>query len=999
MLDFIIELEPVQLYIDAASAGGAVMQTVWSRVAQARCVCNCPSCVLTTNAVARRATTATARRTIRVGDVFTVSISSLAAGLAFADSRKKDNRRKQWEKVIGEARARLEATEIQQQSRLAALSDEVRAEAQEKTRVAGHHVTTERAIKEVAVWGVEESEEQDQRFPIPDDGTDTWLDVFDWAREQQNLREASGFQDWKGPPLSLLQSLSRAQLCKLLFDKRLLRRFYGEPESNSLVDEQSRYPFSMKKIRTLEWSIAKMVLKLLTYCSRNHSDPGENLGCHTNCLLRELFEDDETLQSKLAHIEQRLRILKGDRWDRRSRLYYKEFETPQIPNYDDTTIEEYEKTKYEQTTEMNTSLRKLLGGMKHDADLSDLMSKICYNLLTARTPPNIHTYNMLFVRFCVLDKDNLVRTVLTSMRESHIRPNEVTHATLLRYFTATGNRFGFVEYLGRMEGFHGGLALAHPEQKIHPVLKERYRIFGQSHDKAAEKGRMNDQVYESLIVGALKYLGGQTAMYYYRNMISEGWSPGLGISLAILQDCCHRLDWTVGAAVLEQLEKTAERMTTLTYEWMLRLCQCCGQQEVFDQILRNGVFCGALPASILDLPDHAKVEDVDFLIERAKDLQPRKAIGTLEETAARMTYHLSEKSPFLLENIFHDCEDEDMLCNTINRTNHMWKAMLALQNRLDIISIDINHTVLQANHVLHTLNSKNLSSVKFWLSRRVIHLEKEFEQNVNSVAYDSSRDVMRDGTIQRTQERRGEDGEGESSNSVDLTITTDITKTEVKNEEGEIGNCTDLPITAGVPKTDAYDGEGEIDNSMGLQIKAGKPENRRAEDGEGGSENSVNPSITAGLPENKKAGDGEDGSDDSVNSSNTGDIPETRKAEAGEDENGNSMNLPITAGIPENRTAEDGEDESGNSMNLSITAGIPENEAKCASRLPPRRDRQQKLVQSSPPSPTPIRLIIDRSPPIRPFFQRIQRADDYYHILLAKPTKDITQDTPCNHGF
>lgn len=751
-----------------ALSGDPGMQTVWSRAAQAQCVCKCPSCLLTTNAIARRTSIATARRTIRVGDVFTVSVSSLAAGLALAGSVKKDDRRKQWDKVIEGARATVEATEIQQQKRLAALSDDARREALDRTRSSGIDISTEKAIKEVEAWDARESEEQEHQDPILYDRNDNWLDVFDWAQEQHRLREASGFQDWRGLPLSLLQSLSRVQLNELLSNERLLRRFYGGPDCNSLVDEQSRYPLSMKKIRTLEWSVARMVLKLLIYCSTNSLGPQQDSSCPTRSLLREFVKDGETIQSKLDRTRERLRILHAER---RSRPYYEEFESPQIPNYDDTTIEEYE-----QTTDMNISLQKLLELMKPDTNLNDLMSKICYNLLTARTPPNTHTYNMLLIRFCILGKEDLIKAVLSSMRESHIRPNEITHATVLRHFTATGNRVGFVDYWRRMEGRRrGGLALANPELDIHPVLQERYIVFESNYHKAAEKGRMNAQVYESLIVGALHFLGGQTAMHYYRNMISEGWSPSLGIFLAILQDCCHKLDWTLGQAILEQLEKSAERMNTLTYEWMLRLCQCCGQQEFFDQILRSGVHCGALPATMLDLPNHAKIDDVASLIERAKDLQPRKMNGSLEKMAARMSYRLGDKSPFLVENVFH-FEDEDTRRNTINRMNDRWKTRVTIQNRLDNISTDIYYTVLEANHALYA--SKHLSSVKFWLSRQVKRLETEFEQNVNDVADALHSDTMRDQKAPRTHARAGEDVGDQSSNSVELPVVAGSSENE-----------------------------------------------------------------------------------------------------------------------------------------------------------------------------------------------------------------------------
>ena len=688
------------------------MQTVWSRATQARCICNCPSCASTANAITRRATTVTARRTVRVGNIFTVSLSSLAAGLAFADSTQKDKRRKQWDKVIAEARAAVEATDIRQQIRLAALSDEARALDTEELRVAKLRAAAKRESQEIGAWEVEGSQERDRCIPIAANRIDTWLDVFDWAREQRKLREKSGFQDWKGPPLIPLRSLSKEQLDRLFSDGRFLRRFYGRPDCNNLVDEQSKSHLSIKQIRTQEWSVAKLVLKLLLYASERSLQPV----CPSFSLLCDLLKGKETL-ARLQYANERLCALNapGTR-----HFCYEEFEYPESPNYDHMRAGEYE-----QKPALNLSLRSLLETIKQETDLSNVMSWICYDLLTARSPPNIYTYNMLLVHFSEFDKGFLVKAVLTSMRESHIKPNEITHTTLLRFFTTINNGIGFSDCWHRMEGYRKPRALAHPEQFIHPALKSRYRIVGKNQDGIIEKARMNGQVYEALIVGAMRFLGAQIAMQYYRSMISEGWSPGPGIFVAILQDCCLKLDWTLGIAVLEQLESTAKRLSTLTYEWMLRLCQCCGQQEFFDQIMRNGVLCGALPASMLDLPDHAKVEDVAFLIECAKDL------GKLERTAARMRQRIGDK---LLENVFHDCEDEVTLSQRINQANSRWKVRLVLQKRLNMLSTEINHTVLEGYHALFNPESLPSVSVKFWLSKRVKLLEQELEKTVHGAA-------------------------------------------------------------------------------------------------------------------------------------------------------------------------------------------------------------------------------------------------------------------------
>ena len=760
------------------------MQTLWSRVAQVRRACNCPSCLPNTNAIARRATTATSLRTPRVGDIFTVSISSLTAGIAFADSKKKDERRNAWDKVIGEVRATVDATEIQQQSRLAALSDDARLEPSDSTRVIGHSVSAEGVMKGVKTWDVPGSEEQNKVTRAPDHRNDTWLDVFDWAQDQQRLREASGFQDWKGLPLSLLQRLSKEELSELLANDWLFLRFYGGPDCDRLVNGQYRRPVSLKKLRTLEWSVACMVLRLLVRCSNNPWETWEDSTCPCKSLLRELYEDRGAIPRNISYIRERLSTLHADKM---SKSYYEEFESPQAPNYHETAIEDYK-----QTTEMNESLQRLLKLMNPKTDLSDLMSKLCYNLLATRTPPNIDTYNMLLTRFCILGRNDLVWVVRTSLLESHVRPNEITHITLLRHFTALGKRRLFWQYLERMEGRYKGLALAWPVQNIHPMLRERYLSTGTNERKAFEKARMNGQVYESLIVGLLRYNDRQAAMHYYRRMISDGWENRIGIWTALLQDCCHRLDWTVGTAVMEKLEKSNKELNTLVFEWLLRLCQCCAQQEFFGQILRNGVRCGALPASMLDLPDSAKTKDVAFLIEYAKGLQSRKAIKSLEKAAKTDRNVLPFSSPFLLTNILYNCHDEDTLSYTIDQMVKRWKARFALQSRLDIISEDISHTVVRANKVLYASDADHFSSVMFWLSRRVKKFEREFTQSLRKVAlprlptvraaaaFSSYRNPVTNNEAERSQLRIAEDGQGDRGNSADSSATASFPGSEVE---------------------------------------------------------------------------------------------------------------------------------------------------------------------------------------------------------------------------
>ncbi|PVH88736.1 hypothetical protein DL98DRAFT_508634 [Cadophora sp. DSE1049] len=81
------------------------MQVLWSRAAQARSSCSCRSCLHTATNIARRTTTAVGKRRVKVSDVFTACYSTILATAAVADMRVKEERRKEWDRVIAEAKA------------------------------------------------------------------------------------------------------------------------------------------------------------------------------------------------------------------------------------------------------------------------------------------------------------------------------------------------------------------------------------------------------------------------------------------------------------------------------------------------------------------------------------------------------------------------------------------------------------------------------------------------------------------------------------------------------------------------------------------------------------------------------------------------------------------------------------------------------------------------------------------------------------------------------
>ena len=548
----------------------------------------------------------------------------------------KDSRRTHWDKIIYEARAEVQATESQQQRRLDSLARPVEEEVSDGQALSGSN--------EYFGENLVNSHSSDGYILRSQSRIDTWASVFEWAEQQNKIRIASGFQDWKGPSLELLQSLRPCDLRQLLENEVLLRQFYGGQDCEDLVDEVSKCDLSAKKVRTLEYSVAKLVLKLLLYSSSDaqasmngasvHDEPelpspddpppgpfddrdplgsfGASKETQTAAiptalpetqyrkddrkLLRRLFQDKGEIYYRISELDGTLEELREI-----SALshphFFEDFRSPSSPRYNGSFT-----MRCDPARTMNNSLYKILNEMSDERDVYTTVSKICFNLLKSETPPNTHSYNMLLMRFCHLKKTKFVHAIFRSMRESHIRPNEITHATLLRYYTDTGNGRGFTNYLLLMSGWNGGLVLAPTGLRIVDLVTERYHFFGlDCNPKAAMKARMNSEVYEALILGAIRFFGMQTAMEYYRDMISEGWAASVALLNGVLKKCLQSREWEAGFSVWNQIATTTEGASRTSYEWMLSLCQVCGHPAISDKILRDGVSQGVLPSSMMDM--------------------------------------------------------------------------------------------------------------------------------------------------------------------------------------------------------------------------------------------------------------------------------------------------------------------------------------------------------------------------------------------------------------
>lgn len=561
------------------------MQSLWIRAAQTRCTCNCTFCHSTTSALSRRTTAASVRR-LRFSDVFTAFYSTVLASAAVADIGWKEAKRDELQKLIRDARDDLKALEDNQQTRLAAIS-----------------------------LGGNESAIALRPFQ------DTWDNAFAWAAMERDRRKVLGFQNLKGASLSLLEELSAPEIEELVLDKYIMRLNSEHGEHLwSITDAHRR--LSIKKVKTLEWSTRKLVHRLILSCLeeadiRQRIERAEAVGGQPRPFAG---MDSEQVKTKLERCDRRLKFL--SRHSSNTEYWYR-FESPRAPLYSC-----WSDLDIERADSLNIKLYNIFNGFRnHTMEKDQLVASICSALLTSFAPPDVHTYNMLIIRLTGLKQMSDVKAVITSMRETHTRPNEVTLCAMLHYYTITDQRQSFIDLVRKMEGKQGGLSLAHAMNEPSPAFAARYRpkrrlqrrsrvseeeeeyyyeaegyrFRPTDHQPRAKSHRtrkvvetaemmiINRAVYGALIHAALQFLGTFKAMTYYRRMVSDGWEDGKRELGAILQHCCDENNWRAGLAVWQQMCKLPEGADRIALGWMLQLCRNRRKHVEFGEVLEYGV--------------------------------------------------------------------------------------------------------------------------------------------------------------------------------------------------------------------------------------------------------------------------------------------------------------------------------------------------------------------------------------------------------------------------
>ena len=575
--------------------GIKVMRTLWVQVTQIKSTCSCSSCLLHRLPYSHKSAANTFTSHVTRKDTFALFCSSALAAAAVADSHQKHARLHEWERIIDETKEHIRDVDEQQGDRLKLLSMDA-PDLQRESSL----------------------------------GRLTWDVAIEWAKEQFKIRRNMGFESLTGISLRVLRDLSPSQLDEAIRTNTMLR--HAPPRARWNHPGPITYPWTLKKLKTMEWSIAKLACRLLYRISSTGGSKTNESGATENATPCDLDHRRE-LSKKAIYCHERIidlnMTIEADK--------LQDFPSPPNPNYHSGS------SRYQRSLDyLNESLHDIFQLLfSGENSLYPSVAEICHTLLTASVPPDASTFHLLAKNFLYAGRDDLVHLVLSSMYETRTRSSPKLLCVAMHFYMRNDDVVRFNRLVWKMRGFRQGLTLANPHVRITPATLERYRFLPapeRSVDflktvhnmvvytdgsraiehpdiryRVVSKARLNLDVYSYMIHGSLKILGDVRAMATFIDMVAEGYAPRVKVCLTLLQHFCKKRDWLAGSSLWGWMQELPERLDQSVYRWMLKLCSVCQRYSAFWEQLVVGNLEGILLKSVFYFPEQIISMDVDAL--------------------------------------------------------------------------------------------------------------------------------------------------------------------------------------------------------------------------------------------------------------------------------------------------------------------------------------------------------------------------------------------------
>ncbi|GKT87191.1 pentatricopeptide repeat domain-containing protein [Colletotrichum tofieldiae] len=474
------------------------MQALWSRAGQAH-HCGCKACFNTAGGMMRQSATRATRRKPTFSEMFTACYTSIMGTAAVLDAKRKDERRKDLDRQLEEAKAEF-----------AKVMENAPADTRE-TAPAG-------SIANRYKGALRDHKKQQSEIADFFDSlgrTQTWPKAPSRSPEVEMIWAEYGLEPTRRS-MSALLGTDYPSLDRLLF------------EDEALPNIQHRAPKTIRQMKAAENNMQQLVSSLLhgkavigsgdTKKIRRDLDKAKHGDCDTQHLQRELAE---LRQSDYPHYEREV---------------------------DSGALKKC-------SADLNRSLRSIFE-VAQPSNLRATIMKVCHNLLVSSQPPTIHTYNTLIKGFDAAGLHPLASDVVKSLFQSKLEPTQGTLVCLLNHFKETNDSGKFNNIIERMTGRDcRGIKIR--RKLIDEVLEDpqlqRWALLKDvvvTQKYVIERAWFDTQVFAAIIEGMLSFR-------YLRNAVATvafGLKLGLTFSLRtmsqLLDHCVRALDPKAALGVL-----------------------------------------------------------------------------------------------------------------------------------------------------------------------------------------------------------------------------------------------------------------------------------------------------------------------------------------------------------------------------------------------------------------------------------------------------------------
>ncbi|RKF55623.1 putative pentatricopeptide repeat domain-containing protein [Erysiphe neolycopersici] len=580
------------------------MLIVSSRAAQARLAWRNSSYSHFATTFIQRCIGATKRKSLNAGDVFTAFYSTIFAAAALVDSKAKENRLHEWDRLIAEARE-------------------------------GQRTGEER-------YSCLPKFDQDLEF------LDSLKDSIANAAISENSESSHKFFGRPAWHLRKLEMGRRDSLCmQSIFgigneDKfNRTENFTGcarkDPEIETFIHEEPDFDVperdisQSEELNALRANINSLVIRLLNMSTIYESPSRDSRTIN-----------DEEIWKQLEIMKQRLESLNVP------------FES--LPMY----IYEGADNAKAQVKDLNAILWRICRKATcEESSLNLMIAKICYNLLISAVPPNIETYNIIFHEFSLLELHELVEQVLQSFWFSRLRPNKRTIELIILHYKSRKDKIGLTTMVRKMRGSSGDLMQSSVYAKKY---RKKYVSVDESHyllqrfdpqDPMIRRGMKRQKFYfrsgylykksprdkhifDALINTHLKLKGLRPAIRYISAAIREGSKIKANTLCLVISSCIKSADFTSGLKILMNI---LSQWTLDGYRRQIQLVPV-----VRFHICRLLFFCGIdpnkgvnghLPSRITRYTESMIVRDLEFPKEALRKLLYLMKIESLKERLSR----------------------------------------------------------------------------------------------------------------------------------------------------------------------------------------------------------------------------------------------------------------------------------------------------------------------------------------------------------------------------